>query len=558
MKAKIFFLLFCFNLFFFCFSFAQATDWVWAKSGRGTNGDEGMGVCTDHSGNVFITGRFKSPTITFGNFVLTNTSSLEDVYVVKYNSSGNVIWAKSAGSADFDEGTSICADDSGNIIVTGVFYGSSISFGNFTLTNFAFGAFDIFTVKYDPVGNVIWAKSAGGNNMDWANSVCADDSGNVLVTGYFNSASIAFGNDTLTQSNNGSSKYFIVKYDLSGNELWAKTATGSNDVEGYAVSVDGAGNVFVTGNFQGSSVSFGSITLSSSGLNDIFILKYDPAGNLTWAKSVGGASVELSYSICTDKNGNTFVAGYFSSSSITFGTVTLTLQQGSMNAFVAKYDNSGNVLWAKSAWGNSGQEIYSVSSDTSGNIYVAGFFSSTILDFGTATVVAPPANCSPNNCDPLFVAKYDLNGNILCADALSSGGDDLCGISADRFGNAYLSGDFMAHTFIVGHDTLIPQGEENIFVAKYNCKGTEGIFGFDEQNGIEIFPNPSNGIFTVKIENGKIENAEVYNMLGEIVNKNFESNSQMQIDLTTQANGIYFLFIKTEKGVETRKIMIQR
>jgi hypothetical protein len=124
-----------------------------------------------------------------------------DFFIVHYDSSGNVLWAKSAGGGDWDVGHSISTDSFGNIFVTGFFGSSSITFGTTTLVN-ASGPpyYDIFVTSYDALGNVFWGKSAGGSNYDFGHGISTDSFGNVLVTGFFRSSSITFGTTTLTNS----------------------------------------------------------------------------------------------------------------------------------------------------------------------------------------------------------------------------------------------------------------------------------------------------------------------------------------------------------------------
>ena len=107
---------------------AQSPNWAWAKSAGGTDYDYGTGISTDASGNVLITGYFDSPTITFGTTTLTNAGTgIADIFVVKYDASGNVLWAKSAGGTDGDHGYGISTDANGNVLVTGYFNSLSIS-----------------------------------------------------------------------------------------------------------------------------------------------------------------------------------------------------------------------------------------------------------------------------------------------------------------------------------------------------------------------------------------------------------------------------------------------
>lgn len=181
---------------------AQSPNWQWAKNAGGASLDYAYSVATDVNGNTYVAGGFQSSSITFGTATLANAGggSVSDMFIVKYDATGNVLWAKSAGGTSADDAYSIITDASGNVYVVGYFQSSSITFGSTTLTNA--GAYDMFIVKYDASGNVLWAKSAGGTNHDAANSVITDASGNVYVAGYFQSSSITFGSATLTNVGN--------------------------------------------------------------------------------------------------------------------------------------------------------------------------------------------------------------------------------------------------------------------------------------------------------------------------------------------------------------------
>ena len=193
--------------------FAQSPNYLWAKSAGGTSSDWGKSVATDASGNVFVCGVFESLSITFGSYTLTNASaSSGDIFLVKYDASGNVIWAKSAGGTDDDYGYSVATDASGNTFVTGRFHSPSITFGSYTLTNASAGSGDIFLVKYDASGNVIWAKSTGGTTEDKSSSVATDARGNCFVTGGFWSSSITFGSYTLNNASAGKGDIFLAKF----------------------------------------------------------------------------------------------------------------------------------------------------------------------------------------------------------------------------------------------------------------------------------------------------------------------------------------------------------
>src|ERR1035438_8137292 len=162
--------------------YAQSPDWSWAKSADGTNGALGYSVAVDASGDSYVTGVFTSPMIIFDYDTLRNANAPgEAIFLVKYDESGNVLWAKSPVGTEYAYGLSVAVNNSGNIYVTGFFWGS-VTFGSFVLNA---DRSDIFLAKYDGNGIVIWAESFGGNDEDVGQSVATDGSGNVFVTGYF-------------------------------------------------------------------------------------------------------------------------------------------------------------------------------------------------------------------------------------------------------------------------------------------------------------------------------------------------------------------------------------
>ncbi len=394
---------------------------LWAKSTGGTGHDSGSGISTDASGNVFVTGYFESSSITFGSTTLNNTG-FSDMFIVKYDASGIVLWAKSAVGTIGDVGYGICTDTSGNVFVTGYFQSSPITFGSITLNSIGF-SYDVFIVKYDASGTVLWAKSAGGTNSDYGYKISTDASGNAFVTGIFASSPITFGSITLSSA--GSNDMFIAKYDPSGTVLWAKSAGGGNIDGGSDISTDASGNVFVTGGFQSSPITFGLTTLTNTnvGSDDMFIVKYDPAGNVLWAKNAVGAIHEYGYGISTDTSGNVFVTGAFQSSPITFGSITLS-SAGSNDIFIAKYDPAGAVLWAKSAGGTNADNGYGTSTDASGNAFVTGYFWSSSITCGSTTLTNASAGTTDMFIAKLCVQYYkDTVSAFICAgDSLFAGG----------------------------------------------------------------------------------------------------------------------------------------
>ena len=243
--------------------------------------------------------------------------------------------------------------------------------------------------------NLLWAKQVGGGTGNGGSGIAVDNSANSYVTGYFD-GSATFGageaNQTTLTSASGND-VFVAKYNSSGALQWAKRAGGTGFDEAYGIAVDGSGNSYVTGYFEGSA-TFGQgqanqTVLTAAGGADIFVAKYNSSGALQWAKRAGGTVDEVGYGIGVDSSGNSYVTGYFEGSA-TFGqgqaNQTLLTAAGGSDIFVAKYNSSGALQWAKRAGGTVDEAGYGIAVDSSGNSYVTGYFE------GSATFGAGEAN----------------------------------------------------------------------------------------------------------------------------------------------------------------------
>jgi len=437
-------------LFSYIFIFAQLNPWLWAKKAGGTNYDYGSGIAVDASGNSYVTGGFEG-TATFGSTTLESSGS-QDIFVAKLDNRGNWLWAKKAGGTDSDYGYGIAVDARGNSYVIGCFYSATATFGSTTFTGNGYN--NIFVAKLDSSGNWLWAKNARESPYDYGHGIDVDASGNSYVTGYFYN-SVTFGSTTLTSS--GGADIFVAKLDSSGNWLWANNAGGTSDECGNGIAVDDSGNSYVTGYFY-DSATFSSTTLINNGVYDIFIAKLDSSGNWLWAKNAGGSSNDSGNGIAVDASGNSYVTGYFDSNA-TFGYTTLT-SNGDYDIFIAKLDSSGNWLWAKNAGGTYNDCGYGIAVDASGNSYVTGCFCRSAT-FGSTTLTS-------NGDYDIFIAKLDNCGNWLWANNAGGTSDDRgTSIAVDASRNSYVTGYFYdSATF--GSTTLTSNGgyDTNIFVTK--------------------------------------------------------------------------------------------
>jgi len=434
------------NLCNLCFS----QDYQWAKSIGNTADDFGMSIAVDGTGNVYVTGHFRDiadfdPGAGTAN--LTSIGSF-DIFFAKYDASGNYLWAKSIGSTIDDYGFSIAVDDAGNVYLTGFFSGTADfnpGAGTANLTSVG-SSWDIFFAKYDTAGNYLWAKSIGSTSFDLGRSIAIDGGGNVYVTGYFNgTADFNPGAGIAMLSSVGSSDIFFAKYDAAGNYLWAKSIGSTSSDNGFSIAFDSISNVYLTGYFSGTAdfdPGADTANLISVGSNwDIFFAKYDATGNYLWAKNISNAFYNEGRSIDVDDMGNVYVTGNY------IDTADFDPGAGTANFIsVGQYD----IFFAKyDAAGNYlwAKSIGSTTSDVGQCIAVGNTGNVYVIGSFSGTADFDPgagnANLTPIGIGDIFFAKYDAAGNYLWAKSIGSISSDIGrSIAVDGSGNVYLTGDF--------------------------------------------------------------------------------------------------------------------
>ncbi len=323
-----------------------------------------------------------------------------------------------------------------------------------------------------------WIQHAGGVTIDEGIDIATDANGNSYSTGYF-TGTATFGNTTLHAA--GSKDIYIVKLSGNGTYRWAVRAGGGGTDMPTSIKADAQGNSYITGYFYGTA-HFGTHTITSVGVQDVFIAKYDSAGTCLWAKRGGGTSSDIGNGITVDLSGNVIITGQFKDTA-TFGSFTLISMNGSIDVFTAKLDVNGTFLWAKKGSGPYVDRGLDVASDASGNVYVTGQFSDTI---------AFDAVHNNQMYNAIFLIKYNANGVEQWFRRAGGGGLDIPrGIVVDNIGNPIVAGDFQGTlTFFSApnNTTLTATYFNRIFLVKYDALG----------NKLWSFVNSSDGSLTVK------------------------------------------------------------
>ena len=333
--------------------------------------DYGWGISADGLGAVYVTG------ITYGDIAGSNSGG-EDAYLAKYDATGTQIWSRQFGpargnvvSADGVGGVYVAGDDaeggfvakydiSGNLLWTqhsanacsGVSSDGlgSVYTAGITTPSSGTNGFDAFVSRYDSSGNPIWTKQLASSENDEAWSASADGLGNVYVAGRTSGA--------LAGASTGGYDAFVAKYSSLGSLLWTRQFGTANYDEAMGVAADALGNVYVTG------------SAGSDYIHDIqpyaYVAKFDPLGNSVWTRQLDSGTGDISSSASTDGQGNVYVAGITSGN---LGGPPIS----NYDAFVAKYDNSGNLLGIQQfAVSGKGTVVWNASADGHGSVYITG------------------------------------------------------------------------------------------------------------------------------------------------------------------------------------------
>jgi len=442
-------------------------------------------------------------------------------------SESELLWAKRSGGAGTDMGNGIATLSDGSTLTVGRFQATA-TFGqgepNETTLTAAGYSIDIFVAKHAPDGSLMWAKRAGGTELDEGHGIAtllADES--AVVTGFFRGTA-TFGpgepNETTLVSAASSNDIFVAKYAPTGALVWAKRAGGTDFDSGWGIAGLSDGSSLITGSFQGAA-TFGQgepneTTLTSTPYRrDVFVAMYDPDGMLLWAKRAGGTGSDEGFGISALADGSSLVTGYFEGTAV-FGpgelNETSLTSTGSHDVFVANYNPDGSLVWAKRAGGTGLDEGSGVAALSDGTVFVTGLFS------GAATFgLGEPNEITLDSAGSYdaFVAQYDIGGSLLWASRAGGASDEAAyGIAAVSDATALVTGLFSGTaTFGAGEPnetTLVAAGSYDIFLARYNTDGTlawvTAAGGADSEEGFAVATAENGNAFVT----GYFRNAAVF------------------------------------------------
>ncbi|MBX3042930.1 MAG: choice-of-anchor D domain-containing protein [Candidatus Kapabacteria bacterium] len=416
-----------------------------AISGGSTGLDISRRIVKDNAVNLIIVGYF-SASFSIGNRFLQNRGG-SDIFVLKFNNNGNLIWARAFGSAGNDYGKDVAIDENDNIYFTGE-YSRRITFSNQYILD-SRGDLDVFIAKMDANGNLQWARSAGGKGRDFSGGIAVDRYGNSTITGaFYGNAQFAYEDLTSGESYDA----YIAKYNTAGLLQWVIKGSGPGNIIGRDITDDNFGNTIVVGDYR-LSAQFGNQIITSSGEEDIFIAKVNPDGLVQWARSAGGVGVDYGLAVSSDGFGSPVIAGGFKGIA-RFGSQILASRD--FDAFVAKLDQQGEFLWARNLGSNTEDMALGVTSDYDGAVALTGYFNGNAT-FGYTQI-------SSRGGRDVFTSRYSARGDHLWTRNAGSSEDDTgYGITFDQAGNVVSTGSFKSVSEF-GTRSLTSRGSDDLFL----------------------------------------------------------------------------------------------
>ena len=531
---------------------AQDPTFEWSKSIGGLQSDIGNDITTDDAGNVYQVGYFMA-SVDFkpGDADARFTSrGYMDIFIQKMDAEGQILWVKQIGGGSEEYGVKIVTDVDGNVYVTGMF-AYTVDFdpgpGVYNLT--ATKDYDIHVFKLDTDGNFLWAKQIGGNRNDYGKGITLDSDSNVYVTGFFRET-VDFdpGPDVYNLTEVGKSDIFLLKLDTDGNFIWVKQIAGTQSEYGNDLAVDKNDNIYMTGTFKATTdfdPSAATFELTSTGNEDVFVLKMDKDGNFIWVRQLGSVGPMDALGISVDSEGSVYTTGSF------MGTVDLDpgagnrifTTRGGFDVFIQKMDLNGNFLWGHAMGGPGDDFGYSITNDVNGKAYVIGHFSNTAnFDSGAGQL-----NLTSLGGMDIFILQFHSNGEFGWLERAGGALNDYgYAIFAGYDGSIYATGSFNGQADFNqrGSDgVLTSKGDFDCFMLKLSVE----ILGMEESSlsdRLLIYPNPTkdNVSVTFKSEQPKVS-VRLLSLKGQkLMEKQFSNTKKITLALN-QPNGLYLLEI---------------
>ena len=491
---------------------AQAPTVQWQRSLGGTNGEELFDIRQTADGGYIMTG-----IATSSNGDVSENFGEDDLWVVKLDSAGTLQWERSYGGSENDRGVSIVQTPDGGYIVGGITWSND---GDVTGHH---GDWDIWVLRLDSSGDLLWQRSLGGPIREMGGHVALAPDGGFYVAG----SAKSFSGD-LT-GNNGDFDFWIFKLAANGDLVWQHNFGGSEEDFAFGIHTTSDGGLIVCGHAFSANMD---VTINQ-GWSDAWVIKLAANGDLDWKRTYGGSSYDGGTSIQQTTDG-----GYIMSGSTMSSDGDLTANNGGWDMWVLKLDPSGDIQWQTSSGGTSIDIAVSVSQTSDGGHIVAGHSDSGNGDF--------PINQGEEDT---WLLRLDPAGALLWQRSFGGSGYDWASTAQQTADGGYIFG---GSTTSSNGDVLANNGLVDFLVVKFGADdiGTS-IDPIEELDRIRLSPNPAHDqlVIDLDLDGSDPVRMEIFNSIGQEVfsiaeNDLIEGSQRIEIPVQDLRPGIYHLHLR--------------
>jgi hypothetical protein len=526
---------------FLIFKQAKSQSWIWSRQIGGSNTESARSICLDSSGNIYVTGQYWSSPCYFNSETL-NPYGANDFFIAKYDSNGNEIWVKSFGgnntAMEFEGIWKLIYDANSNSIVFSASYYGTCILGNDTLAGYP----GSFFARIDTACNFLWVYPT---NSAFIN---LDRDGNIFAE-YMSST--VFTIDTFSAG----SGVWLAKFNSTGNFLWAKKVCNANTTsygyDAYFITFEIKDDkIFGIGVSSVDTFLFDTVQVYANYSTGQYIIGcLDTSANALWVNACAGQNYLGGYDITVDNNKSSYITGSFGSDAI-FEQDTLRTTALS-DLFIAKYDSSGNFIWAHQA--NCRSIGTALTLDANENIYLSGSFRDTAI-IDADTIISTVGD--------LLLAKYTSSGHLIglrhCGQA---GASD---VSVESNGFVYLTGNFYDTITFDNNPSLASYGQGDIYISKSNLiTGGIGSERTVNNNHLIIYANPNEGKCNITVPDDFLHEKNltlsILDNNGKLIQqKTLQMNEgKIKVNIEQEAKGIYNVTLSNGRKSYSGKIVFE-
>ena len=406
------------------------------------------------------------------------------------------VWVTTGGGSSSDYGYAATVGANGNSYVTGKFKSSSFELGNGVTIAADYGNYDIYVAAYDSSGQALWGTVAGGPSADEGDAIAVDGDYVYVAGAFFKDA--VFGTDTLHSYDNWD--VFIAKINaLTGEFVWVKQASSTNQAKGQAITIDADHNIIVGGYFGSKNTIdtlwYGGNSFVSGGQRNGFLLKITPDGALVWAKILGGGGYTYVNAITSDESNNIYVCGSYKTAAAEFDGLVAPYVDG-YEAYVAKYSDAGAAAWVYVINGPDDEGLFGI--DYASNVVA---YTGYVKD--TAYVGEDTTVWSSGRKDLVLGALNAADGSYAGVTVVGGEEGDERGYTVKIISDgAVFAGGYEESDFMIGSgsdiDNIANAGKKDAFIVAIDPEGHlhGGNFGGNSDDYCKaINENPEGNIY---------------------------------------------------------------